>query len=98
MQKLKNSIPHENFLEAKVEILSEEKTEDKALIALSRQVVSRFEDFVKLNTKVASEVVSSLKDINDPSKIADTVASQMTGNVSEKQKILEIFNLEERLE
>ena len=38
-----------------------------------------------------------MKDISDPSKIADTVASQMTGNVSEKQKILEILNLEERL-
>ena len=95
--KVENLISHENFLEAKVEIINEEKTGDKTLIALSRQVVSRFEDFVKLNTKVASEVVSSLKDINDPSKIADTVASQMTGNVSEKQKILEIFNLEERL-
>jgi ATP-dependent Lon protease len=38
-----------------------------------------------------------LKDISDPSKIADTVASQMTGSVSEKQKILEILNLEVRL-
>ena len=95
--KVEALIPHENFLEAKVEIISEEKTEDKTLIAISRQVVSRFEDFVKLNSKVASEVVSSLKDISDPSKIADTVASQMTGNVSEKQKILEIFNLEVRL-
>ena len=95
--KVEELIPHENFLEAKVEVLSEEKIEDKTIIAISRQVVSRFEDFVKLNTKVASEVVSSLKDINDPSKIADTIASQMTGNVSEKQKLLEIFNLEERL-
>ena len=95
--KVEALIPHENFLEAKVEVISEEKTEDKTLIAISRQVVSRFEDFVKLNSKVASEVVSSLKDISDPSKIADTVASQMTGNVSEKQKILEILNLEERL-
>ena len=95
--KVEALIPHENFLEAKVEVISEEKTKDKTLIAISRQVVSRFEDFVKLNSKVASEVVSSLKDISDPSKIADTVASQMTGNVSEKQKILEILNLEERL-
>ena len=95
--KVEALIPHENFLEAKVEVISEEKTKDKTLIAISRQVVSRFEDFVKLNSKVASEVVSSLKDISDPSKIADTVASQMTGNVSEKQKILEILNLEVRL-
>ena len=95
--KVEALIPHENFLEAKVEVISEEKTEDKTLIAISRQVVSRFEDFVKLNSKVASEVISSLKDISDPSKIADTVASQMTGSVSEKQKILEILNLEERL-
>ena len=95
--KVEELIPHENFLEAKIEVISEEKIEDKTIIAISRQVVSRFEDFVKLNTKVASEVVSSLKDINDPSKIADTIASQMTGNVSEKQKLLEIFNIEERL-
>ena len=95
--KVEELIPHENFLEAKIEVISEEKIEDKTIIAISRQVVSKFEDFVKLNTKVASEVVSSLKDINDPSKIADTIASQMTGNVSEKQKLLEIFNLEERL-
>jgi ATP-dependent Lon protease len=95
--KVEELIPHENFLEAKIEVISEEKIEDKTIIAISRQVVSRFEDFVKLNTKVASEVVSSLKDINDPSKIADTIASQMTGNVSEKQKLLEIFNLEDRL-
>ena len=95
--KVEELIPHENFLEAKIEVISEEKIEDKTIIAISRQVVSRFEDFVKLNTKVASEVVSSLKDINDPSKIADTIASKMTGNVSEKQKLLEIFNLEERL-
>ena len=95
--KVEELIAHENFLEAKVEVISEEKVKDKAIIAISRQVVSRFEDFVKLNTKVASEVVSSLKDISDPSKIADTIASQMTGNVSEKQKLLEIFNLEERL-
>ena len=95
--KVEALIPHKNFLEAKVEVISEEKTDDKTLIAISRQVVSRFEDFVKLNSKVASEVVSSLKDISDPSKIADTVASQMTGNVSEKQKILEILNLEVRL-
>ena len=95
--KVEELIAHENFLEAKVEVISEEKVKDKTIIAISRQVVSRFEDFVKLNTKVASEVVSSLKDISDPSKIADTIASQMTGNVSEKQKLLEIFNLEERL-
>ena len=95
--KVEELITHENFLEAKVEVISEEKVKDKTIIAISRQVVSRFEDFVKLNTKVASEVVSSLKDISDPSKIADTIASQMTGNVSEKQKLLEIFNLEERL-
>ena len=95
--KVEELIPHENFLEAKVEVISEKKIEDKTVIAISRQVISRFEDFVKLNTKVASEVISSLKDISDPSKIADTIASQMTGNVSEKQKLLEVFNLEERL-
>jgi len=95
--KVKEVIPQKTHLEANIEIIKEKKSADAPLKALARQVVARFGDFVKLNTKVASEVVSSLKDVDNPSKIADTIASQMTGSVAEKQKILEIFSVEERL-
>ena len=77
-----------DYLEAKIEVISENKeikSEDKAL---SRQVASRFEDFVKTNNKVTSENTSVLNDSDSPSKVADTIASQMSGNVGQKQKIL----------
>ena len=86
-----------DYLEAKIEVISENKeikSEDKAL---SRQVASRFEDFVKTNNKVTSENTSALNDSDSPSKVADTIASQMSGNVGQKQKILEIIDIQERL-
>ncbi|MAU37795.1 MAG: endopeptidase La [Rhodobiaceae bacterium] len=86
-----------DYLEAKIEVISENKeikSEDKAL---SRQVASRFEDFVKTNNKVTSENTTNLNDLDSPSKVADTIASQMSGNVGQKQKILEIIDVQERL-
>ena len=86
-----------DYLEAKIEVISENndiKSEDKAL---SRQVVSRFEDFIKTNNKVTSENTTALNDSDSPSKVADIIASQMSGNVGQKQKILEIFDVQERL-
>jgi ATP-dependent Lon protease len=86
-----------DYLEAKIEVISENKeikSEDKAL---SRQVASRFEDFVKTNNKVTSENTTVLNDSDTPSKVADTIASQMLGNVGQKQKILEITDVQERL-
>merc|ERR1712224_441602 len=80
-----------------IEVISESKeikSEDKAL---SRQVASRFEDFIKTNNKVSSENTSVLNDSDSPSKVADTIASQMSGNVSQKQKTLEIVDVQERL-
>ena len=95
--KVEEFINSGNFLEAKVEVISEDKdfsSEDKAL---SRQVISRFEDFVKTNNKITSDNTSTLNDSDNPSKVADTIASQMSGNVGQKQKILEIIDVQERL-
>ena len=85
------------YLEAKIEVISENTDIDSKDKALSRQVISRFEDFLKTNNKVTSENSISLNESDSPSKIADTIASQMSGNVNQKQKILEILNVQERL-
>ena len=85
------------YLEAKIEVISENTDIDSKDKALSRQVISRFEDFLKTNNKVTSENSISLNESDNPSKVADTIASQMSGNVSQKQKILEILNVQERL-
>ena len=86
-----------NFLEAKIEVISEDNDFSREDKALSRQVISRFEDFVKTNNKITSDNTSTFNDTDSPSKVADTIASQMSGNVGQKQKILEIIDVQERL-
>ncbi|WP_428392148.1 endopeptidase La [Lichenicoccus sp.] len=66
--------------------------------ALSRTVVGQFEQYIKLNKKIAPEVLVSLNQIEEPSKLADTIASHLNLKISEKQELLEIAPIAERLE
>ena len=72
--------------------------EKKDLEALGRTVVSQFEQYIKLNKKIAPEVLVSLNQIEEPSKLADTVASHLNLKIPEKQDLLEIAKISERLE
>ena len=88
----------EAFFEAFVEPLVEPAAEAKELEALSRSVVSQFEQYIKLNKKIAPEVLVSLNQIEDPAKLADTVASHLSLKIAEKQELLEMMPVGERLE
>jgi ATP-dependent Lon protease len=73
--------------------------EDEVQIeALSRSVVSEFENYVKLNKKVSPEVVTAVTQIEDFAKLADTIASHLAVKISEKQGILSLVSIKERLE
>jgi ATP-dependent Lon protease len=61
-------------------------------------VVSEFENYVKLNKKVSAEVVAAVGQIEDYSKLADTVASHLAVKINEKQDVLEILDVSKRLE
>jgi ATP-dependent Lon protease len=65
---------------------------------LSRSVISRFEQYVKLNKKIPPEILTSLNGIDSPSRLADTVAAHMALKLDERQKILEIAEVRPRLE
>jgi ATP-dependent Lon protease len=65
---------------------------------LSRALTTQFEEYVKLNKKIPPEVIVSINQIDDPSKLSDTVASHLNLKLDEKQKILEIANTAERME
>ena len=65
---------------------------------LMRTVTSEFEQYVKLNSKIPPEVLTSLSGIDDPGRLADTIAAHLTLRNDEKQKILEFGNARERLE
>ena len=66
--------------------------------ALGRTVVGQFEQYIKLNKKIAPEVLVSLNQIEEPTKLADTIASHLNLKISEKQELLEITGVAERLE
>ncbi len=88
----------DNFFEAEVTPMEEIGGDSKELEALSRTVVGQFEQYIKLNKKIAQEVLVSLHQIEDPAKLADTVASHLTLKISEKQELLEIKGVGDRLE
>jgi len=72
--------------------------DEQELEALSRSVVNQFEQYVKLNNKIPPEVITSLSGIEDVSRLADTMAAHMSIKMEEKQMILEMLGIEERLE
>ena len=65
---------------------------------LQRTVLNSFEQYVKLNSKIPAEVLNALSGIDDPSRLADTMAAHMTLKVSDKQIVLETADIEQRLE
>ena len=83
---------------AHIAIVEPEATEDRELDIHRRSIVGQFEQYVKLNKKVPPEILSSLNGIDDISRLADVIASQMAVKIEEKQKILELSNIIERIE
>jgi len=73
--------------------LSEQERE-----VLQRTVISSFDQYVKLNNKIPPEVLNSLAGIDDPSRLADTIAAHMTLKIEEKQQMLEMDDIVQRLE
>jgi ATP-dependent Lon protease len=88
----------ESYFEALTTPMPDVEGDKKDLEALGRTVVSQFEQYIKLNKKIAPEVLVSLNQIEEPSKLADTVASHLNLKIPEKQDLLEIAKISERLE
>ncbi|MEN9502947.1 MAG: hypothetical protein RI964_2232 [Pseudomonadota bacterium] len=88
------------FAAARVEICPSLMSEASArrVDALSRSLVSLFEQYVKLNKKVPPEILSSLGSIEDPVRLADTIAAHLGLKIAEKQKVLEMLDVEERIQ
>ena len=75
-----------------------EQADPMELEVLTRKVTNMFDQYVKLNKKVPPEILTSLSGIDDPDRLADTIAAHMSLRLDEKQVILELFNPSERLE
>jgi ATP-dependent Lon protease len=75
-----------------------EQYDEREMDVLSRSVISQFEQYVKLNRKVPPEILTSLAGIEQPGRLADTVAAHMSLKLDAKQKVLEIQDVRKRLE
>jgi ATP-dependent Lon protease len=89
----------EDHFSAEITPLAEDDRHDEREIdVLVRSIITQFEQYVKLNKKVPPEVLTSLSGIDEPGRLADTVAAHMALKLSEKQKVLEIQCIKSRLE
>lgn len=87
-----------DFFQAFAERLDEFVADKNELEALARAVVNQFEQYIKLNKKIPPEVMVSVSQIDNATKLADTIASHLSLKISDKQELLEILSINQRLE
>ena len=83
---------------AKAEVIVDDPEDDHEIQALMRTVFTQFDQYVKLNKKIPPEILTSLATIEDASRLADTITAHLTLKLEEKQSILEMFSVSQRLE
>ena len=96
--KITGYVDNSDFFQVEAEIIDEPPIEDEDIEGLSRSVISQFEQYIKLNKKIPPEALVSINQIENVEKLADTVASHLALKISEKQELLEISSVTERLE
>jgi ATP-dependent Lon protease len=87
-----------DFFEAEVEVVASDFGTAAETEALARTAATQFDSYVKLNKKVPQEVLASVAQISDHSKLADTIAAHLAIKISEKQELLEMTSVAQRLE
>ncbi len=96
--KIRNFVPGEKFHQVEVDLVNEVVLDDPEIEALARSCLMQFESYTKINRKISTDTFNTVSEIDDYSKIADTIASNLQIKLSQKQQILEINNLKERFE
>ncbi|UGA55625.1 endopeptidase La [Vibrio sp. VB16] len=86
------------FFLADAEYLTTPELDEKEQEVIVRSAINQFEGFIKLNKKIPPEVLTSLNGIEEATRLADTIAAHMPLKLTEKQQVLEIIDVNERLE
>jgi ATP-dependent Lon protease len=96
--KISKFVNSEPFFQAIAEEVIEQSGDELETEVLMRSVIAHFENYIKLNKKINQEIIASLGEIKDASQLSDIISSHLSIKISEKQKILEIFDVTKRLE
>ncbi len=86
------------YYEAVIEKVEDETGNEAEVEALSRSAISQFENYVKLNKKISPDILGTVTQIEDYSKLVDTITSHLSIKIAEKQEVLEIVSISDRLE
>ena len=88
----------EEYFTAQIKELDEEVIDERESEVLIRSLTAQFDQYVKLNKKIPPEILTSLSSIDEAERMVDTIAAHMSLKLDEKQKVLEIVDLRERVE
>ena len=88
----------EEYFTAQIKELDDEVVDDRESEVLVRSLTTQFDQYVKLNKKIPPEILTSLSSIEEAERMVDTIAAHMSLKLDEKQKILEVIDLRERVE
>lgn len=93
-----NYLGQEEYFTAQIKELDEEVVDDRESEVLVRSLTTQFDQYVKLNKKIPPEILTSLSSIEEAERMVDTIAAHMSLKLEEKQKVLEVIDLRERVE
>ncbi len=96
--KILHFVGTEDYFSAQLHVIESEPVDEREAEALTRSVLTQFEQYVKLNKKVPPEILASLSSIDEAGRLADTVAAHLAVKIDEKQRILEIEDIRARME
>ncbi len=88
----------EKYISCTFEYLKDQTEPAEDLLPLSMTAIKRLEKLTNVNKKISSDVIENIKQLKDPSKIADNIASHLNSSIPEKQQIFEILDVKKRLE
>jgi len=91
-------VQEDEYFSAEIEVVETSSSGGRDIEILARSVCSQFEQYVKLNKKIPPEILTSIAGIEDINRLADTIAAHLSLKIEEKQELLEIKNLHDRLE
>ena len=94
----RNVVLEDDYLKAEVKETPLSSVDEREGEVLARSLLSQFEQYVKLSKKVASEILTSVSNIEEPGRLSDTIAAHLALKIQDKQRILEIFDISERID
>ena len=95
--KVVNLEDNEKFISCSYVYKNDELAKDENLLPLALTAIRRLEKLTSVNKKISNETINNIKELKDPSKIADNIASHLNSTISDKQQIFETFDIKKRL-